>query len=416
MEPKNSEESKEFHIAHTHEIYMRRALELAKNGAGKVSPNPLVGCVIVHDGRIIGEGWHQKYGEAHAEVNAIASVHDKELLKQSTLYVNLEPCSHTGKTPPCADLIVSHNVRTVVIANRDSNPLVSGSGIRKLKAAGMEVITDVLSREGYEVNKRFFIYMEKKRPQIILKWAETADGFIARTNNDSRWISDEYSRQLVHKWRSEEDAVLVASGTAWYDNPMLNVRNWTGRDPVRVVIDRYLKLGSNQHLFDGQQPTLCYNLVKQQDYDNLQFVQLQKENFLERMTEDLYRRRIQSVIVEGGGQLLAQTLEIPLLANVPLVPEMRAAGDDGVPFVWAYPDHPVSRDYAEVATKLTGVPPDSAESKITTGTPAAVAPFTEATSALSLSGASTMPETRCALNDCTRSIWLFRSSSLSGPL
>jgi diaminohydroxyphosphoribosylaminopyrimidine deaminase / 5-amino-6-(5-phosphoribosylamino)uracil reductase len=312
MEPEKFERWMDFPIAHSHETYMRRALELARNGSGQVSPNPLVGSVIVHEGIIIGEGWHKNYGEAHAEVNAIASVANKELLRESTLYVNLEPCSHTGKTPPCADLIISYKLQKVVIANRDSNPLVAGNGIRRLREAGIMVIPDILSQEGYRLNNRFFTFMEKKRPQIILKWAETADGFIARKNNDSKWISDEYSRQLVHKWRSEEDAVLVASGTAWHDNPMLNVRDWSGRNPVRIVIDRYLKLGARQHLFDRKQRTLCYNLVEDRGFENLEFVQLQKENFIGQMIEDLYKRRIQSVIVEGGGQLLRSFIEAQL--------------------------------------------------------------------------------------------------------
>lgn len=312
MEPGNFERWMDFPINHSHETYMHRALELAKNGAGNVSPNPLVGCVIVHEGRIIGEGWHKKFGEAHAEVNAIASVVNKDQLSESTLYVNLEPCSHTGKTPPCADLVISHKLCKVIIANRDINPLVAGNGIRKLKEAGIPVITDVLSSEGYHLNNRFFTYMEKKRPRIILKWAETSDGFIARKNNDSKWISDEYSRQLVHKWRAEEDAVLVASGTAWHDNPMLNVRDWTGRDPIRIVIDRYLKLGPNLHLFDGKQKTICYNLMKQDTSQNIHFVHLQKENFLEAMMQDLYSKKIQSVIVEGGAQLLKSFIQADL--------------------------------------------------------------------------------------------------------
>jgi diaminohydroxyphosphoribosylaminopyrimidine deaminase / 5-amino-6-(5-phosphoribosylamino)uracil reductase len=309
MDLTNIQEPADFEVMKTHETYMRRALELAENGVGNVSPNPLVGCVIVHDERIIGEGWHKKYGEAHAEVNAIADVADKGLLKESTLYVNLEPCSHIGKTPPCADLIISQGVPKVVIANQDSNPLVGGSGIRKLRQAGVSVIVDVLSTAGQELNKRFFTYMEKKRPRIILKWAETSDGFIARNNNDSKWISDDYSRQLVHKWRAEEDAVLVASGTAWYDNPRLNVRDWTGRNPVRVVIDRYLKLGANQHLFDGTQKTICYNLVKQDEFENLLYVRLPNENVLESLIADLYRQKIQSVIVEGGAQLLGSFIK-----------------------------------------------------------------------------------------------------------
>ena len=301
-----------FLVAQSHESYMRRSLELALNGIGNVSPNPLVGSVIVHGGKIIGEGWHKRYGQPHAEVNAIEDVSDKGLLGQSTLYVNLEPCSHTGKTPPCADLIVRHGVKKVVIANKDPNPLVAGGGIRRLRDAGITVLTDILKNEGLTLNRRFFTYMEKKRPYIILKWAETSDGFIARRNNDSKWISDEYSRQLVHKWRAEEDAVLVASGTAWHDNPTLNVRDWTGRDPVRIVIDRYLKLGSNQHLFDHRQMTLCYNLLKEKSEENLAYIKLPDKNILAGVIEDLFHQKIQSVIVEGGGQLLNSLIKAGL--------------------------------------------------------------------------------------------------------
>ena len=291
------------------ELFMRRALELAGNGRGSVSPNPLVGCVIVHDGKIVSEGWHKKYGQAHAEVNAINALDNKDLLKSATLYVNLEPCSHTGKTPPCADLIVGHHLKKVVIANTDSNPLVAGGGIKKLRNAGIEVVVGLLNREGSELNKRFFTYIEKKRPYIILKWAETSDGFLARNNHNSRWISSEFSRQLVHKWRSEEDAVLVGSGTAWYDNPTLNVREWTGRNPVRVVIDRYLKLGHNQHLFDHSQKTICYNLVQDDVHKNLLLAKLPEENFFDSMIDHLYRQNIQSIIVEGGAHILNAFIE-----------------------------------------------------------------------------------------------------------
>jgi diaminohydroxyphosphoribosylaminopyrimidine deaminase/5-amino-6-(5-phosphoribosylamino)uracil reductase len=296
-------------ISHSHELYMKRALELATNGRGYVSPNPLVGCVIVNDGRIIGEGWHKKFGEGHAEVNAIDSVPDKSLLSTSTLYVTLEPCSHFGKTPPCADLITELGIPKVVIANFDVNPLVAGGGIKKLEGAGVKVTTEILSTEGKELNKRFFTWMLKKRPYIILKWAATADGFIARLNNSSKWISDAYSRQIVHKWRSEEDAVLVGSGTAWHDHPNLNVRDWSGRNPVRIVIDRYLKLGSNQHLFDHSQKTICYNLVKEEEQKNLSFVLLKKDDFIELLLEDLYKKNIQSVIVEGGARILNSFIE-----------------------------------------------------------------------------------------------------------
>ena len=312
MEPRKFEQWMDFPLNHSHELYMKRALELASNGSGNVSPNPLVGCVIVHEGKIVGEGWHKKYGEAHAEVNAIASVTDPGILRECTLYVNLEPCSHKGKTPPCADLIISHRLQKVVIANQDINPLVGGNGIRKLRDAGINVITDVLAKEGFALNARFYTYMAKRRPHIILKWAETADGFIARKNNDSRWISDSYSRQLVHKWRAEEDAVLVGSGTAWYDNPQLNVRDWSGRNPVRIVIDRYLKVGPNQHLFDGKQKTICYNLLKDEVFENLLFVRLKNENSLESMVRDLHGRGIQSLIVEGGAKILNSFIEANL--------------------------------------------------------------------------------------------------------
>ena len=284
------------------EFFMQRALELAALGMGNVSPNPLVGCVIVLNDRIIGEGWHQKYGEAHAEVNAVASVENKSQLQEATVYVNLEPCSHQGKTPPCADMLIQHKVKKVVISNLDSNPLVSGNGIRKLREAGIDVTTGLLETEGRFLNRRFFSYMEKKRPYIILKWAETADGFIARENYESKWISNEYSRQLAHRWRSEEDAVMVGTRTAEYDNPMLNVRDWSGRNPVRVVIDRDLRLNDQLNLFDRSQPTICYNLLREEEHENLMFVKLGTENFWGEMIHDLFKRGIQSIVVEGGAQ------------------------------------------------------------------------------------------------------------------
>lgn len=292
------------HDHHTEELFMKRALELARLGAGRVSPNPLVGCVIVHSGLIIGEGWHQKYGEAHAEVNAIESVQDKSILKDAVVYVNLEPCSHTGKTPPCADLLIKHAVKKVVVSNLDSNPLVAGNGVKKLRAAGIEVITRILEKDGRELNKRFFTFMEKQRPYIMLKWAETSDGFIARENHDSKWISNEYSRQLVHKWRATEDAILVGPMTARHDNPQLNVRDWSGRNPVRVVMDRFLRLSDTLHLFDRSQPTLCYNVLKHEEHPNLTLIRVEEEDFIQNVLADLYKRKIQSVIVEGGATTL----------------------------------------------------------------------------------------------------------------
>jgi diaminohydroxyphosphoribosylaminopyrimidine deaminase/5-amino-6-(5-phosphoribosylamino)uracil reductase len=297
---------------HTEEFFMQRALELAVLGRGSVSPNPLVGAVIVYNGGIIGEGWHQKYGEAHAEVNAVNSVSDRSLLLESTVYVTLEPCSHFGKTPPCADMLVREQVKKVVVANLDTNPLVSGQGVKKLREAGIEVVTGILHEQGREINKRFFTFIEHRRPYIILKWAETSDGFIARKNYDSKWISHELSRQLVHKWRAEEDAVLVGMRTAQHDNPQLNVRDWSGRNPVRIVIDRYLKLNDSLHLFDGLQHTICYNLLKHEERHNLSFIRLSENDFLQDLLRDLYKQKIQSVIVEGGAQILQSFIDADL--------------------------------------------------------------------------------------------------------
>lgn len=293
--------------------FMARALELAKLGAGSVSPNPMVGCVIVCDGRIIGEGWHKKYGGPHAEVNAIDSVKDKELLKRATCYVTLEPCAHFGKTPPCADLLVSMQIPKVVVSMKDPNPLVAGKGIEKLRNAGAEVSTGLLEREALELNKRFFCSIEKKRPFIVLKWAQTADGFIARENFDSKWISNFYARQLVHKWRSEEDAFLVGANTALYDNPQLNVRDWSGRNPARVVIDPNLKVPKAHHLFDQSQPTIVYNSSKSVKDGVVEYVKVSDlKNRVEEVVTDLYERKIQSLVVEGGAKTIQSFVELNL--------------------------------------------------------------------------------------------------------
>jgi len=291
---------------------MLRALELAQAGRGLVSPNPMVGSVIVYDGRIIGEGWHKQYGGPHAEVNAVDAVADKNLLEASTIYVNLEPCSHIGKTPPCADMLVTRKLKRVVVANLDTNPLVSGRGVSRLKEAGIDVTTGVLEEAGRELNKRFFTAMEKQRPYIILKWAQTADGFLARDDGDSKWISNELSRQLVHKWRTEEDAILVGSGTAMQDNPRLNVRDWSGRNPVRIVIDRSLKLNSKLHVFDGTQKTILYNTLKDGEDKRYAMIRLNEKDFLKDLVSNLLQQRIQSVIIEGGAQVLNAFMEANL--------------------------------------------------------------------------------------------------------
>jgi diaminohydroxyphosphoribosylaminopyrimidine deaminase / 5-amino-6-(5-phosphoribosylamino)uracil reductase len=269
----------------------------------------MVGCVIVHENKIIGEGWHQQYGQAHAEVNAINQVKDKSLLNDSTLYVNLEPCSHVGKTPPCADLLIEHKVKKVVVANLDPNPLVNGGGIKKLKDNGIEVQLDVLAQPGRELNKRFFTAIEKGRPYIILKWAQTSDGFIAKKNFDSKWISNDLSRQLVHKWRIEEDSVLVGTRTAQHDNPTLNVREWTGRNPTRIVLDRFLRLSDKLHLFDRSQPTIVYNLMKHDERENLILARVDEEKFVAEILHDLHKRKIQSAIIEGGAQTISLFLK-----------------------------------------------------------------------------------------------------------
>jgi diaminohydroxyphosphoribosylaminopyrimidine deaminase / 5-amino-6-(5-phosphoribosylamino)uracil reductase len=293
------------------ELYIQRTFDLADLGRGKVSPNPLVGCVIVKDGMIIGEGYHRKHGEAHAEVNAINSVINKDDLKGAVLYVNLEPCAHHGHTPPCADLIVQFQFQKVVICNTDINPLVSGKGIEKIKSAGIQVVAGVLEERGKEFNRRFFTFMEKKRPYVILKWAETSDGFIAKEDFTSKWISNEFSRKITHKWRAEEDAVMIGKNTASYDNPRLDVRDWSGEDPLRIVIDKNLQLPETLDIFNPSKRTLCYNFIRQKRVEHLEYVKIDPtRKIVESILEDLYHRKVQSLIVEGGTQLFQSFIEL----------------------------------------------------------------------------------------------------------
>ncbi|PRY11006.1 diaminohydroxyphosphoribosylaminopyrimidine deaminase [Pontibacter ummariensis] len=295
------------------ELYMRRALELAKLGSGYTSPNPMVGCVVVHEGRIIGEGWHKAYGGPHAEVNAIAAVEDRSLLPKCRVYVTLEPCSHFGKTPPCADLLVSSGVKDVIICNTDPNPLVAGRGIKKLFDTGAQVKVGILEEEGFEVNKRFFTFHSQKRPYLFLKWAETADGFIAAANYRQLQISGKLAQRLAHKWRSEEQAIMVGSRTALHDNPRLNTRLWGGKSPLRIVIDKQLLLPGHLYLFDKSQATVVYNYKKQEEQENLYYVQLKEEELmLPQIMQDLYKRNILSVLVEGGTFLLESLLQANL--------------------------------------------------------------------------------------------------------
>jgi diaminohydroxyphosphoribosylaminopyrimidine deaminase/5-amino-6-(5-phosphoribosylamino)uracil reductase len=327
------------------ETYMRRCLELALLGAGHTAPNPMVGAVLVHEGRIIGEGYHRQYGQAHAEVNCIAAVKegDLPLIAQSTLFVSLEPCAHHGKTPPCADLVVEKKIPRVVIGCRDPFPLVNGKGIEKLLAAGVDVSLGVLEKECVHLNRRFFTFNTLHRPFILLKWAQSANGMIAGPAGGEEagqapkaegrhWsggsgvrtlISNEYSNRLVHKWRSEEAAILVGARTALLDDPALTVRSWKGPNPVRLVIDKELRLPSTLQLFDRRVPTIVFNLLRHKEEgetgesgegegegDNLSYYQLATDSSLvHQVVMALYRLKISSVMVEGGARLLQSFID-----------------------------------------------------------------------------------------------------------
>lgn len=291
---------------------MQRCLQLAQLGAGKVAPNPMVGAVLVHDDTIIGEGYHQQYGQAHAEVNCINSVSEayQYLIDKSTLYVSLEPCAHFGKTPPCADLIVHHKIPKVVIACSDSFAAVDGKGIQKLQQAGIEVVTGVLEQQALALNKRFFTFHQKQRPYIILKWAQSKDEKIAQANYSPVKISGDITNRQVHQWRSEEAAILVGANTALHDNPSLTTRLWKGKHPVRLVLDRQLQLPSALQVFDGQVKTIVFNELKSAAQDNLFFHQLpQEKNLLPAMLKALHQLDIQTVLVEGGARLLQSFID-----------------------------------------------------------------------------------------------------------
>ena len=291
-----------------HEQYIKRCLEIAKFGIGTTRPNPSVGAVVVADNEIIGEGFTSPYGGNHAEVNAINSVKDTSLLNSATIYVTLEPCSHFGKTPPCSDLIIKKGIKKVVIGCVDSNNLVAGKGIERLKNAGCDVIVGVLENECKEHHKRFFTYHTKKRPYIILKWAVTKDGFVAPKTREQQspvWITNKESRQLVHKWRSEEHAILVGTNTVMEDNPSLNVRDWKGENPIRIVIDKSLKISKDLKVYDKSVKTIFINEHKSLNDQNLIFEQVNFQIPLAKQLCDvLFKHNIQSIIIEGGSQTL----------------------------------------------------------------------------------------------------------------
>lgn len=294
-----------------HEKYIKRCIELAKNGFGTTYPNPMVGSVIVYEDKIIGEGWHKKAGEPHAEVNAIRSVKDKSLLKKATIYVSLEPCSHFGKTPPCCDLIIEHEIPNVVVGTVDPNEKVAGKGIKKIIESGYNVIVGVLENECYELNKRFFTFHNKKRPYIILKWAESHDGFLAPEKQPDQkrqpvWITNPYSRQLVHKWRSEEQAILVGTQTAIEDNPKLNIRDWSGNNPVRIVLDQSNRIPKDSFIFDNSVKTIVFTKsetalsIENTTFEVINF----NQNIIPQILAVLHQNQIQSIIIEGGSQTL----------------------------------------------------------------------------------------------------------------
>ena len=297
------------------EKYMRRCIQLARNGRCGAPPNPMVGAVIVHQGGIIGEGYHAKCGQAHAEVNAIRSVRRPELLPEATLYVSLEPCAHYGKTPPCADLIVEKGIKRIVIGCQDPFPKVDGRGIEKLRQAGREVVVGVLEAECRELIRRFIIFHTRKRPYITLKWAQSADGYIDRRRGENETpvrLSNACTQMLVHKQRAEHTAIMVGTDTARMDNPHLDVRVWAGSQPVRVVVDSKHRLTAGLHLFDGSQPTLTYDT----------------QNLFDILT-DLYSRGLQSLLVEGGAKLLQSFMDAGLWDEI-VVEEAPVCLGDGV--------------------------------------------------------------------------------------
>jgi len=332
---------------------MRRCLQLAAHGLGGTYPNPLVGCVIVHQGRIIGEGWHRKAGEAHAEVHAINSVKDKTLLKESELYVNLEPCSHHGRTPPCADLIVKMGVPRVFIGSLDENALVNGAGVARLNKGGCRVTAGILEKECKELNKRFFTFHREKRPYIILKWAESADGFLspAVSRADVRspiWISNAYSRQLVHKWRAEEGAILVGTRTVALDDPSLTVRDVKGMPIWRLVIDKEVKSDWHSKIFQGEVETVVFadkfesqKRVPKELKDNVRIEGLDFEASVPgQITDFLFDKGVQSLIVEGGAVTLNAFLEAGLwdearvfIGKAQFKEGLKAPKSVGTPFV-----------------------------------------------------------------------------------
>ncbi len=326
------------------ELYMTRCIELARLGKRRVAPNPMVGAVIVHEDRVIGEGYHAFYGGPHAEVNAVNSVSDQSLLGEATIYVSLEPCAHFGKTPPCADLLIRCGFKRVVIGCRDPFDAVNGKGIERLKMAGIEVSTGVLESECLALNKRFFTFHRRKRPYVILKWAQTTDGYIdaprAAGEQGIRRISAPETQVLVHNWRSEEAAILVGKRTVLNDNPSLTVRAVSGLNPTRIVLDSRLELSLTDYVvFDGSAPTLLLNTIRDESLDGVTLVRTET-NAISEILKTLYEREIQSVLVEGGKAVLEQFLSSGLYDEIRIIRGPGYFGDGlKAPDLLGLPDH-----------------------------------------------------------------------------
>jgi diaminohydroxyphosphoribosylaminopyrimidine deaminase/5-amino-6-(5-phosphoribosylamino)uracil reductase len=326
----------------THQIYMHRCLQLAKLGSGSVAPNPMVGAVLVHNETIIGEGYHQQYGRAHAEVNCIQQAIEngnQGLLQEATLYVSLEPCAHYGKTPPCADLIIAHHISKVVIGCRDPFVQVDGKGIEKLENAGIKVVLGILEDECKELNKRFFTFHTKRRPYIVLKWAETADHKIASGDRSRLFISNAYTNRIVHKWRSEEMAIVAGTNTAFYDDPELSTRLWPGSHPIRIVVDRELRLPSTLKVFDATIPTIVFNTKKHSIEDlkapfqgGVHYYQVTEDaGLVHQMLHALYNMNIQSALIEGGAALLQSFIDEGMWDEAKVITNEKLIIGEGLP-------------------------------------------------------------------------------------
>ncbi len=316
----------------TDELYMERSLQLAALGAGPVAPNPMVGAVLVYNNLIIGEGYHQQYGGAHAEVNCINSVSegDLEYVADSTLYVSLEPCNHQGQTPACSDFILRHGIKKVVVACTDSNPKVNGSGIKKLQENGVEVVVGVLEEKARLLNKRFFTFHQRKRPYIILKWAQSQDGFIAGKDFEQIKISNDVVSRLVHRWRAEEAAIMVGFNTALHDNPSLTTRNYPGKNPLRITIDKLLELPPSHNIFAANAKHIVINEQEEKEEGNTTYLKVESASDIEEILSKLFEMNIQSVLVEGGAALLNKFIDASLWDEAAVITNETLLLEEGI--------------------------------------------------------------------------------------